>query len=79
MIRNITSFMYLYPPLHSPSMFPDLLLIETSAVADPGPRTTTTALFSPTVRHIIRRDLPLWEARRCPRPRACSRHSEAPR
>ena len=73
------TFVSLGPSLHSPSMFPNLLLIETSAVAEPGPRTTTTALFSPTVRHIIRRDLPLWEAIRCPRPRACSRHSEAPR
>ena len=33
-----------------PSMFPDLLPIETSAAVAPGPRTTTPALFSPTER-----------------------------
>ena len=31
-------------------MFPDLLPIEASAAAAPGPRTTTPALFSPTGR-----------------------------
>ena len=31
-------------------MFPDLLPIKASAAAAPGPRTTTPALFSPSVR-----------------------------
>ena len=38
-------------------MFPDLLLVEASAVAVPGPRTTTPALFSPN-EHAERR---FWE------------------